>query len=156
MIELFHPKHQELVFALLDAKVDFLVIGGYAVIYHGYVRTTNDLDVWLKPTNENKLKVLEVVSKMGIEDEDIKQLETLDFTKIVVFHLGNEPERTDFLTKMMGIDFDEAFKQRSILEANGYSIPFLSLNDLIINKIISNRPKDKGDLDELQKLNKLN
>ena len=61
-----HPIHQEMLFALLDNQVEFLLVGGYAVIYHGHVRTTGDMDVWLRPTNENKSRVVQVFKNMGI------------------------------------------------------------------------------------------
>ena len=54
-------KHKEILIDLINSRVDFLLVGGYAVIYHGYVRTTGDMDVWLKPDNENKLKFIPVL-----------------------------------------------------------------------------------------------
>jgi hypothetical protein len=61
---IFHPTHQQFAFALLDEGVDFLLIGGYAVIYHGYVRSTGDLDIWIRPTNENKEKFIKALTRL--------------------------------------------------------------------------------------------
>lgn len=147
-----HPAHQEMLFALADNQVDFILIGGYAVIYHGYVRTTGDMDVWVRPTNENKEKLLEAFRKLGFDPEGIKQLEKLDFTSVVVFHIGVEPERIDFLSKVEGLNFDEAFRQKEILNIKAHQIPILRLDDLIVNKLLTNRLKDKADVENLTKI----
>jgi hypothetical protein len=60
-----HPAHQEMIIHLLDHKVDFILIGGYAVIYHGYVRATGDMDVWLRPTNEKQNQAFDGLSNNG-------------------------------------------------------------------------------------------
>ncbi len=77
--------------ALLKVKVDFILIGGYAVIYHGYKRTTGDMDVWIKPTNVNKKKLLRVLKKFEFDESGINYLNSLDFTKHIAFHILEEP-----------------------------------------------------------------
>lgn len=149
-----HPLHQEMLFALSDYHVDFILVGGYAVIYHGYVRTTGDMDVWIKPTNENKENILEVFRKLQFDPEDVKAIEQLDFTGVVVFHIGVEPERIDFLSKVQGLKFDDAYKERETLTVKNYQIPILRLDDLIANKLLANRAKDKADIEMLTKINK--
>lgn len=152
---IFHPTHQQFVFALIDEHVDFLLVGGYAVVYHGYVRATGDMDVWLRPTNENKIKFVKAMERIDIHPEDLEHISAMDFTNVVVFHFGNPPERLDFLTKMVGIDFDKAYERKVFLSIKNYQIPILHLDDLIVNKILSNRAKDKADVEELQKINQL-
>ncbi len=148
-------KHKEILFALMDAKVDFILIGGYAVIYHGYVRTTGDMDVWLKPDNENKNRFIAILEKYLIDKSGIGKVRKLDFTEVVAFHIGTPPDRVDFLTKMSGIKYDEAFSHRNFFQLREHQIPILNLNDLLINKLVSNRSKDRADVDELQKIHKL-
>jgi hypothetical protein len=152
---ILHPTHQRFLLAMLDADVDFLLIGGYAVIYHGYLRSTGDMDVWLKPTNENKKKLLAALEKTEIDRDDLNLLdETFDFTEVVVFHFGNPPERIDFLTKVTGVDFAKAFERRVFLKIKGRDVPVLHLDDLIISKILADRPQDKADVEILQRLNR--
>jgi len=147
-----HQAHQEMVFALLDHQVDFLLIGGYAVIFHGYVRTTGDMDIWVRPTNENKKRLLDVLAKMDFNAESILTLDRLDFTEVVVFHIGMEPERIDFLSKVQGLDFESAFDQKVTLRIDNYEIPFLRLDDLIVSKLFANRLKDQADVENLKKI----
>ena len=151
---ILHPTHLKFLKAMLDTDVDFLLIGGYAVIFHGYVRSTGDMDVWLKPTNENKLKVLKAFEKTEIHPDDIQQLEnSFDFTSVVVFHFGLPPERIDFLTKVPGVDFDKAFERKEVMRIDGSDVPVLHLDDLIVSKIIAARPQDKADVEILQQIN---
>lgn len=149
-----HPTHQEMLLALMDNEVDFILVGGYAVIYHGYIRATGDMDVWIKPSNENKEKLLEVLRKLQFDKEGIKAIGQMDFTGVVVFHVGAEPERIDFLSKVQGLNFDEAYEQREILQVKDYQIPILRLDDLITNKLLANRLKDQADIENLIKINK--
>ncbi|MDB5284882.1 MAG: hypothetical protein JWO06_3957 [Bacteroidota bacterium] len=155
MMYIFHTTHQQFVFALLDESVDFLLVGGYAVIYHGYVRSTGDMDIWLRPTNENKEKFVKAMTRVDIHPDDLLYIQAMDFTNVIVFHFGDPPERLDFLTRMVGIDFDKAYEKRVFLKIGTYQVPVLHLDDLIVNKILSDRPKDKADVDELQKINRL-
>ncbi len=149
-----HQAHQEMVFALLDHQVDFLLIGGYAVIFHGYIRTTGDMDIWIRPSNENKNRLLEVFEKMQFDKESISSLNRLDFSEVVVFHIGMEPERIDFLSKVQGLDFEAAYSQKETLRLEQYEVPFLRLDDLIVSKLIANRLKDQADVEYLQKIAK--
>jgi predicted nucleotidyltransferase len=151
-MNLANRSHQEMLFTLLDNDVDFIVVGGYAVIYHGYIRTTGDMDLWLRPTDENKVKLLEVFKRLEFDPEGIEKLAGLDFASIAVFHIGEEPERIDFLTHLQGLNFDEALSRKMIMEIKGYQVPFLHLNDLITNKLLANRLKDRADVENLQKM----
>lgn len=153
-MHIFHPTHQEFLFAMLNAQVEFLLIGGYAVNYHGYIRSTGDMDVWLKPDNENKRRTLEAFKEVGIHPDDIKTLaETHDFNAVVVFHFGNAPERIDFLTKVPGVDFDKAYARKQLLKIKEKEIPVLHLDDLIVSKLVADRSQDKTDVEMLQKIN---
>jgi hypothetical protein len=147
-----HPAHKEMIIALLQGKVDFMLVGGYAVIYHGYVRATGDMDVWLRPTNENKSRLLAVFQNLQFDPEGMKKLNEMDFTGVVIFHVGNEPERIDFLSKVQGLNFDDAYAQRQILDLKGNPVPVLHLNDLIANKLLANRLKDQADIENLMKI----
>lgn len=150
-----YEKHKLLLIELVKGNVEFILVGGYAVIYYGYIRTTGDMDVWLKPDNENKKKVLEVFIRMGNNPYDIKQLSKMDFTGIVSFHIGTPPDRIDFMTKITGIKFNEAYEHRKYLKLKGYEIPVLDLDDLVANKLLTGRAKDKADVEELKKIGRM-
>lgn len=152
---IFLKGQKDFLLELLSAKVEFILIGGYAVIFHGYVRTTGDMDIWLKPDNSNKEKFLDLLSKSGFSLETLTHVRQSDFTQTLAFHLGNPPDRIDFLTKLVGINFEDAILKVEELKSEGFIIPVLHLDDLIINKMLSNRAKDKADVEELQKINKI-
>ena len=146
------PSHKALLIELIKAKIDFILVGGYAVIFHGYLRTTGDMDLWLKPDNSSRDKLLPLLKKTGIVEADLSVFKDLDFNKMIAFHLGQSPERIDFLTKLSGLNFDDAYKYSSILPLGEYEVHVLKLTDLILNKLSSNRMKDKADVEELQKI----
>lgn len=148
-------KHRQILFDLMEVKVDFLLVGGYAVIYHGYGRITGDMDIWVKPDNENKLKLIPVLEKHNISKEGIERIRKTDFTEVVIFHIGKSPEKIEFLTKIAGLKFDEAFSHHAMFQLKDRQVPVLHLNDLIANKLLSARLKDLADVDELQKIHKL-
>ncbi len=154
-MNLFVELHQELLKKLIEANVDFIVIGGYSVIFHGYKRTTGDIDIWLKPDNANRQKLLPVLREFGFDDSDIDEVSTLDFTQHMVFSMGETPEKIDFLTRINLVQYDDADKKKIFAEADGLNIPFLHLDDLILSKINTGRPKDKADIDMLQLIEKM-
>ncbi len=99
----FLQRHQNLLENLIKENVEFIIIGGYAVIFHGYPRTTGDVDLWIKPDNANKPKIISVLEKMDIESTSLKEIETLDFTRYLMFSIWQEPEKVDFLTLIAGV-----------------------------------------------------
>jgi len=128
------------------------VIGGYAVNYYGYVRPTGDIDIWLKPDEETKFAFLAMLEKAGISNESRSLIAGLDFTSTAAFHIGQEPFRFDFLTKINGVTFNEAWNSRIIAQLGDLALPVISRNHLILSKISTNRTQDKLDVEELQKL----
>ncbi|MBA2611113.1 MAG: hypothetical protein H0U95_04025 [Bacteroidetes bacterium] len=101
-MNIFIENHQKLLSSLIYHKVNFLLIGGYAIIYHGYKRSTGDMDLWIEPSNENRLKLTEVLKKFGFSKDGIEHISNLDFTKHIAFHFWEEPERVDCLTHVRG------------------------------------------------------
>lgn len=148
-------EHKVILIKLLQSKVDFILIGGYAVIYHGYGRTTGDMDVWLRPDNGNRDKLVPVLESLGILSEDIVQIKSVDFTQALAFHIDEPPRRVDFLTKIVGLTYEEADKKKVFLPLGNFQVAVLHLDDLIVNKLISGRAKDKADVEELQKIMRL-
>ena len=148
-------EHKSFVVELIRANVEFILVGGYAVIFHGYGRTTGDLDIWLKPANETKERLLMVLAAHGILDEDLEQLKRKDFTKSLAFHIDEPPRRIDFLTRISGLTYEEADKTKVFFFLGEYRVPVINYDHLIANKMASGRTKDKADVEELENIMKL-
>lgn len=148
-------EHQQMLLALAKNNVRFMLIGGYAVIYHGYARTTADMDIWLALGNDNKEKLARALAEFGIDDESLTIFNSIDFTKPQnIFYFGKEPRRIDFLTMVSNVDFEAAYKQAENFPLGAVKIPVIHYNQLILSKLTTGRLKDKADIEELQRINK--
>jgi lantibiotic modifying enzyme len=135
----------------------YLCIGGYAVNYYGYHRFTEDLDIWIAPTNENKESFLNTLRCMGYVEEEIDIIKEEDFTTYFMCSLGSKPYIIDVITILHTyINFDEAEKTMVIHKVAGNiemrMVPYQFLVDL---KLRSQRPKDFWDVARLDELKKL-
>ena len=137
---------------MIRYQVSFVLIGGYAVIYHGYVRTTGDLDIWLQPYNENKEKLINLLQHLDFNQESIDRVRKADFTKALALHIGSPPERIDFMTQISGVKFEDAVRDQSYITDGDLRIPVISYKHLITNKMLSPRLKDRADVEELSKI----
>ncbi len=153
-MDILLPKHKQLLIELISANIKFLLVGGYAVNFHGYIRSTNDLDIWLQPSNENKLKLLDFLRLKKFNEDDLRYIENNDFEKPFVFHIYNSPQRVDFITVVTGVNFEEAYDQRKLLPLKDMAVPVIHLHHLILTKISTGRPQDIADIERLQEINK--
>ena len=127
---------EEILIAFNKHKVEYIIAGGYAVIFHGYGRTTGDLDLWIKPENKiNKDKIIQSLRNLNVNEDTLIQLNSLGFTTPIMFIDGEEPFKIDFMTSISGVDFNEAWGQKINAMLDGILIPFINLNHLIISKI---------------------
>lgn len=132
---------------LTTHKVEYLLIGGYAVSYHGYPRATADMDIWIAINKTNANKMVTVLKEFGF---DVPQLSTdLFFNPKKVIRMGMPPFRIEVLTELDGVEFDKCFREKIIDEIDGIQINIINLNDLKINKKASGRFKDLNDLEYL-------
>ncbi|MCY7353053.1 MAG: hypothetical protein LH606_20750, partial [Cytophagaceae bacterium] len=132
---------------LNEENVKYLVIGGYAVIAHGYVRTTIDLDLLVATSEENARNIIRVLLENGFETE---QFELRDFTQkpnFVSIRIG--AHWIELMTETLGLNFEEAYANRLLTVFDGVTIPYLNLADLIRNKKAVGRLKDQVDLENL-------
>ncbi len=137
---------------LLDKyQVEYLLVGGYAVILHGYNRTTGDMDLWVKKSSQNYIKLKNVYS-----DFDVPIFSENDFNseKFDVWSIGKEPIKIEILTDVIGLVFDESFKNCNWFELEKFKVPFIDFEDLIKTKMASGRYKDLADIEQLEKLKK--
>jgi hypothetical protein len=132
---------------LLNArKVEYLVIGGYAVGYHGYPRATGDIDIWIPRSETTAGKMVEVFADFGFTSGV-----TIDLflRERGIVRLGIPPNRLEVTTYIDGVEFLECFERRVVADIQGEAINFLGLNDLRVNKRASGRLKDLADLENL-------
>ena len=142
--------------ALNEAGVLYIMIGGVATNFHGYQRTTDDINVWIKDTHENRVNLRKSLKKYS--QIDYFMLETLQIIPGWTNFSLNNGFRLDLMIDVKGLEgfgFDECLKMASIAEINGVKIPFLNINHLIESKRAANRPKDQVDLIYLEKIKNL-
>ena len=132
----------------------YMLIGGYAVNYYGYNRNTNDLDVWIAPTNENKLLFINTLLCMKYSEREVECLKNEDFSIPFVGNFGTTGARIDVLTIVdHAFSFDEAEKSMSVFEISpGVFMNLVPYDYLIQMKLKARRPKDFMDVAELDKL----
>jgi len=135
-------------------KLRYLCIGGYAVNYHGFHRSTEDLDIWIAPTNENKALFLDSMKCMGYTDSEIGIVKEEDFTSHFVCSLGTAPSLIDVLTVVhRQISFDDA-ENKCIIHplSDDLELKIVSYDLLKDIKLRSSRPKDLFDIARLEEL----
>lgn len=151
-MELFLKAHKNFLLLLSKHNVNFLLIGGYAVIYYGYERTTNDMDIWLKPTNKTRDLFIHALKEHGVANEKLDAVKKMDFSKPQVLAIGKKPNQIEFLTVVRGLNFEEADDKKNVFDLDNQQIGLLGYEDLITNKMLVARPQDKADVDMLQKI----
>lgn len=129
-------------------KVEFLLVGGYAMAFHGYVRFTEDIDFFIAPTPENSKRILAALKDFGIPANEFFEA---DFqTPEQVIQIGRSPNRIDILTSISGVSWDQAWKSKIKISIGGIPLWLIGKNDLIANKLASARPQDVVDASRLQ------
>ena len=137
-----------------DNNLRYLCIGGYAVNYHGYHRATDDMDIWIAPTNENKTIYLNTLKCIGYSDQEIDAIKDEDFTTYFMCSLGSRPDIIDVLTIVhKNISFEDA-EINMILHTVGENImiKMVSYDFLKDIKLRSSRAKDLYDISSLESL----
>jgi hypothetical protein len=141
--------YKEMLRALLNNKVKFLVVGAYAMGVYGYPRATGDMDIWVEPSHDNSEKTYQALKEFKAP---LFELTTKTFCKKgIIFQIGLAPRRIDVITKIDGVDFKKAYAKRENIEIDKLKIPFLSKTDLIKNKESTGREKDRLDVQYLKK-----
>ncbi len=145
---MLNPDFRDMLSALSGTGADFLVVGAYALAAHGMPRATADIDLWVRPNRENAERVMNALRQFGAPLFDL----TVDDLSEpgTVFQIGVAPRRIDILTRISGVDFDEAWEDRRIIDFAGVVIPTLSRRHLLQNKQATGRPKDAADIDWLE------
>ena len=138
---------REFIELLNSRRVDYIVVGGHAVAFHGHPRFTGDIDFLLRPSSENAERLIDAVKEFGFSE---MHLSLDDFTRPnTVVQLGHPPNRIDLLTSISGVDFEEAWGSRIGGELDGLPVSFLGWDALLKNKRASGRDKDLADVSKL-------
>ena len=124
-----------------------MVIGGYAVAYHGYVRYTGDLDIFVELSIDNATKLVSALREFGFDLPRLKPALFLKRGRII--RLGYEPMRLKILNEIDGVSFEECFRHRRRSAVGGLGINFINLPQLLKNKRASGRQKDLADIEAL-------
>lgn len=141
------PDFKEFLKLLDDKGVQYLVIGGYAVAYHGYPRATNDIDIWIAISPENARKTVAALREFGFDMPELSERPFLEPDRII--RMGNPPMRIEISTTISGVEFRQCYADRVMDTIDGIEVSFISLPDLKINKKASGRLKDLSDLENL-------
>jgi len=131
-------------------KVSYLVVGGYAVNFHGYPRFTKDIDIWIWMKQKNIQKLIKVIKEFGFESLNLNEEDFMNPENII--QLGVAPNRIDLLVDLEGVDFQNCFKKRKEIEIDDLSVNFISLHDLIRVKKTTGRLQDLADAEQLEKI----
>jgi len=133
---------------LLNAnRVDYLLVGGYAVGLHGYPRATVDLDLWIRPVQDNAERVLAALQAFGFDAPALKPELFTDPRSLVRF--GVPPFRIEIMTSIDGVEYDACRGRAETMVIDQVSVPVISLDDLKANKRAAGRHKDLADLENL-------
>lgn len=139
----------EMLSELSGTGADFLVVGAHAMAAHERPRATGDLDIWVRPTPENAIKVWAALVRFGAP---LHNLGMHDLTSPgITYQIGIVPNRIDILTEISGVTFDEAWSNRLYVEHDGVRYPVIGKRELIQNKLATGRPKDLLDVQNLKR-----
>jgi len=145
---MLNSDYKDILLQLSEKKVNFLLVGAYAMAVHGYPRSTMDIDLWIMPDPINAASALHALKDFGapVGGLTLEDLQKED----LIFQIGVAPRRIDIVTSIDGIKFNEAFARSEIMNIEGIPIHVLSIPDLIINKRATGKTKDLADAETLE------
>lgn len=149
MANIFNDDFRDFIQALNRNNVEYILVGGYAVILHGYRRVTGDMDIWVNRNKDNYSKLTKAFAQFGLPVFDMTESKFLDVDAVDVFSFGRPPVSIDIITRLKGVEFNDAFSQSVQFDEDGLSIRFLHLNNLIQAKKAAGRHKDLDDIEKL-------
>ena len=148
-IEGLNEDFRDLLACLAAEGVEFVIVGAYAVAFHGVPRTTGDIDVFVRPTQENAVRVWRAlvafgapIRSSGVNDGDFA-------APGIVYQIGLPPRRIDILTEISGLGFEDAWASRVPADVAGATVHFIGRDALVRNKRAAGRAKDLADLERL-------
>lgn len=149
MANIFNEDFRDFLSMLNKHEVKYILVGGFAVILHGYSRTTGDMDIWVDRDQENYQRLKSAFEEFGMPVFDMTKENFLNHPVWDVFTFGVPPVAIDIMTKVKGLDFGDTYGQAVTFEDDGLSIKTIHKDQLIKAKKHSNRPKDVDDIQNL-------
>ena len=147
---MLNPDFRDMLSALSAESAEFMVIGAYALAAHGHPRATGDMDIWIRPTKANAVRVYAALKRFKAP---LSQLTEADLVEPdVVFQIGVAPHRIDILTSIDAVDFGEAWPHRKQVEIGDQVVAVLGREQLLQNKRATGRPQDLADVAQLERL----
>ncbi len=143
-----HQDIREFIELCLSRKVEFLLVGGYALAFHGSPRFTEDIDLMVLVSPENADKLHGVLADFGFGAAGITRDDFLETDQVI--QLGRAPNRIDLLTGITGVSWQEAWESRTQVNLDGIEIQVIGKSELIRNKQATGRPQDLADLARLR------
>lgn len=140
-----HRDVRDFIASLTSHRVEYVIVGGHAVAFHGHPRFTGDIDFFVRPSEENLHRVEDAIAAFGFEE-----VRETGVKPGRVLQLGRVPNRIDVLTEVTGLAFDEAWSSRVPALLDGLPVAFVSREALVQNKRAAGRPKDLADLEVLK------
>jgi len=144
---MFSKDFKEFIQLLNKNQVEYLVIGGYAVGFHGHPRYTGDIDIWINPSDKNVKKLPKVLIDFGFTPENFNPSDFKSKEKIV--RIGFPPFRIDLMVSIDGVQFENCYPNRVEIKLDDVNVNFIGFDDLVKNKKACNRTKDQLDLENL-------
>lgn len=141
------PDFKEFLSLLKSHGVEYLLIGGYAVGYHGYPRATQDMDIWIAIHPQNAKRMVAALQEFGFDTPELSVDLFLQDKSIV--RMGIPPMRIEVVTTISGVRFEECYVERVVTTIDGVEVNLISLHHLKVNKKTSGRYKDLDDLEHL-------
>lgn len=141
---------KDLLAEFASEAVEFIVVGGYAVAFHGRPRATKDIDVLLEGSSENLAKAARALVRFGAPPNVVSAVAVMEASDVVF--MGQAPLRIDLLRSIDGVDAADLFRDALLAELDGLHLKFISLDHLIANKVAAGRPQDLIDADYLKKV----
>lgn len=145
MKDYFRKTHERILRKFLFHNVEFVLIGGHATIFHGVERTTSDLDILIRPTVKNGIKIIDACKGLGLE---VTGLKPEDFTEPNVFSFGMSPSAVDVLNYSVGVSIDTIFENAIYVKMDELRLKVIDIRDLLANKMAIKREGDKKFVDQ--------
>lgn len=147
-MDLLQKDLKEFVELLLENNVEFVVVGAYALAFHGHPRYTQDIDLFVKNSTENAKRILAAIQQFGFGSLDISERDFQHPDQII--QLGMPPNRIDLLKRLSGVDFEQVWKGKVEGTLADLSVHFIGREEYIANKRAAGRSKDIADADALE------
>lgn len=150
MENIFPPDFKDFIRCFNNHDVDYILVGGFSVILHGYPRNTGDMDIWVKRSEENFRKIEQAFLEFGMPLFDMTLENFLHNKNWDVFTFGRAPVAIDLMVELKGLTFDSTFESSIIFSEKDFYVRTISKEDLIKAKKSVMRPKDQDDLQNLE------